>query len=334
MHQTFEDLMGIEAVERRTAIVYDDGYLRHETGAHPETSKRLERIKALVSEDPIWREVVLLKPRKATVAEVEYIHSLEYIRSIESACQQGMRFLDADTIISPDSYWVALLAVGGVLTAIDAVMDGLADNALALVRPPGHHAEPERAMGFCLFNNVAIGARYAQKKYNLERVAIIDWDVHHGNGTQKAFYSDPSVLYISLHQYPLFPGTGSRVEEGVGQGRGFTLNIPMSPGGGDIEYMTAFQEQVLPRLDAFNPQLLLISAGFDAHMDDPLASMNLTNQGFNKMAQLLIHVAHKTCQDRLVSVLEGGYSLSSLPYTVLDHIYALSGAQVIPMGHS
>jgi acetoin utilization deacetylase AcuC-like enzyme len=289
---------------------------------------------AVISEDPIWQEAVLLKPRKATVAEIEYIHSPELIRSIESACQQGLRFLDADTVISSDSYWVALLAAGGVLTAIDAVMDHQADNALALVRPPGHHAEPERAMGFCLFNNVAIGACYAQKQHNLERVAIVDWDVHHGNGTQKAFYSDPSVLYISLHQYPLYPGTGSRVEEGAGQGRGFTLNIPLSPGGGDVEYLMAFSEQVLPRLKEFKPQLLLISAGFDAHIDDPLASMNVTNKGFNKMAQLLISLAHTACEDRIVSVLEGGYSLPSLPYTVLDHLYALSGAQIIPIGHS
>ena len=318
-----------EVMERKTAIVYDDDYLRHDTGPHPENAERLRRIMETLTEDPIWKELVLLKPRKAPVECVEYVHPIEYIRAIDQACQKGSGYLDADTVVSPHSYWVALLAVGGVLTAVDAVMNSRADNALALVRPPGHHAEPERAMGFCLFNNVAIGARYVQKRYNLSRVAIVDWDVHHGNGTQRIFYSDPSVLYISLHQYPHYPGTGSRGEEGVAEGCGFTLNLPMSAGRGDGEYVTAFEESIVPKLKAFGPHMLFISAGFDGHRDDPLAGMNLTDEGYARMTDILVQFSLNHCEKRIVSVLEGGYNLGTLPGTVLSHIRELSGFQSV-----
>lgn len=315
----------MEGMERKTAIVYDDDYLRHDTGVHPENGGRLKAIMDVLSKAPLTEDLVFMKPRKAPLECVEYVHPIEYIRGIERACQTGTRFLDADTVISPHSYWVALLAVGGVLTAVDAIMNGRADNAVALIRPPGHHAEPERAMGFCLFNNVAIGARYAQKRYDLSRVAIIDWDVHHGNGTQRIFYSDSSVLYVSLHQYPHYPGTGSRGEEGVGEGRGFTLNFPLSAGSGDIEYLSIFEKHILPKLREFGPQIIFISAGFDAHKDDPLAGMRLTNQGFVMMTDVLVQFSEQYCEDRIVSVLEGGYNLATLPATLLNHIRALSG---------
>ncbi|MFQ6092876.1 MAG: histone deacetylase [bacterium] len=310
-------------MELKTAIIYDDDYLRHDTGPHPENGDRLRRIVDTLSADPIWEELLHLRPRKAPIECVQYVHPIEYIRAIDQACQQGAGFLDADTVISPHSYWVGLLAVGGVLTAIDAVMNGRADNAVALVRPPGHHAEPERAMGFCLFNNVAIGARYAQKRYGLSRVAIIDWDVHHGNGTQRIFYSDPSVLYISLHQYPHYPGTGSRGEQGVGEGRGFTLNLPMPAGSGDEGYIAAFEESILPRLKRFTPQMILISAGFDGHRDDPLGGIELTDQGYARMTKMLVQTSLQYCDKRVVSTLEGGYNLGTLPGSVLTHIRAL-----------
>ncbi|UCE19009.1 MAG: histone deacetylase [Gemmatimonadota bacterium] len=314
-------------MERKTALVYDDDYLRHDTGSHPENAERLRCVMERLSEDPIFNELILVKPRKAPIECVEYVHPIEYIRTIDQTCRKGARYLDMDTVISPHSYWVALLAAGGVITAVDAIMNGRADNAMALVRPPGHHAEPERAMGFCLFNNVAIGARYAQKRYDLDRVAIIDWDVHHGNGTQRIFYSDPSVLYISLHQYPHYPGTGSRGEEGVGEGCGFTLNFPLSAGSGDNEYMAIFQEHILPKLETFRPNILFISAGFDGHKDDPLAGMNLTNEGYAIMTDTLVRFSENHCEKRIVSVLEGGYNLGTLPGTVLFHIRKLSGFQ-------
>lgn len=313
-------------MERKTALVYDDDYLRHDTGPHPENAERLRCIMETLSGDPIWKELVPLKPRKAPVECVEYVHPIEYIRTIDQACRKGSGYLDMDTVISPHSYWIALLAVGGVLTAVDAVMNGRADNALALVRPPGHHAEPERAMGFCLFNNVAIGARYAQRRYELNRVAIIDWDVHHGNGTQRIFYSDPSVLYISLHQYPHYPGTGSRGEEGVGEGCGFTLNFPMTAGSGDKEYLTLYREQILPKLETFEPHILFISAGFDGHRDDPLGGINLTDEGYALMTDMLVRFSINHCEKRIVSVLEGGYNLRALPDSVLAHIRELSGS--------
>ena len=317
---------------RKTAIIYDDDYLRHDTGSHPENANRLRRIMESLTADPIWNGIVSVKPRKAPLDCVEYVHPIEYIKSIDQACQQGRGFLDADTVISPHSYWVALLAVGGVLSAIDAVMNGKADNAMALVRPPGHHAEPERAMGFCLFNNVAIGARYAQRRHKLSRVAIIDWDVHHGNGTQRIFYSDPSVLYISLHQYPHYPGTGSRGEEGVGAGQGFTLNFPMPLGCGNTEYITTFEESIVPKLKEFRPNLLLVSAGFDGHREDPLAGMDLTDEGYTRMTDMLVQFSNQFCDNRIVSVLEGGYNLSTLPGTVVAHIRVLSEIQVSSEG--
>ena len=314
-------------MQHKTAIIYDDDYLRHDTGSHPENADRLRRIMERLRADPMWNELVLVKPRNAPLECVEYVHPHDYIQGIERACRQGAGFLDLDTIISPHSYRVALLAVGGVLTAIDAITNGRCDNALALVRPPGHHAEPERAMGFCLFNNVAIGARYAQKRYDLSRVAIIDWDVHHGNGTQRIFYSDSSVLYVSLHQYPYYPGTGSRGEEGVGEGQGFTLNFPMAPGCGDREYIATFENHILPRLEEFHPNMILISAGFDGHRDDPLAGMDLTNEGYTRMTDMLVHFSNQYCDKRILSVLEGGYNLAILPGTVLAHIRALGGMQ-------
>jgi acetoin utilization deacetylase AcuC-like enzyme len=237
-----------------------------------------------------------------------------------------MTLLDSpDTGIGPDSYEVALLSVGGVLTAIDKVMMGKISRVFCAVRPPGHHAEKGRAMGFCIFNNVAIGARYLQGKYSLERVLIIDWDTHHGNGTENAFWSDPTVFYISIHQYPHYPGTGSRLEKGIEAGEGYTLNIPLPAGSGNKEYIEAFNELLVPAINTFSPQFILISAGFDAHQDDPLSGMLLTEDGFEEMTRIILQVAQEHCQGRIVSVLEGGYNLIALSRSVERHLYILRG---------
>ena len=211
-----------------------------------------------------------------------------------------------------------------MLELADQVMSGNADNGFALVRPPGHHAEPAEAMGFCLFNNIAITARYLQQKYELERILILDWDVHHGNGTQHSFEHDPSVFYISLHQFPHYPGTGARSETGIGDGEGATLNCPMTPGLGDSAYREAFSEIVLPMARAFNPDAVLISAGFDAHRADPLGSINLENSSYTWMTQQVMELADQCCDGRLISLLEGGYDLNALAESVTEHVRVLS----------
>ncbi len=237
------------------------------------------------------------------------IHASEYISYVKSKAEKGGGWLDPDTVMSPKSYEAALYAAGGVLVAVEAVMKEEVDNAFALVRPPGHHAIQDRAMGFCIFNNVAIAAKFALSKFNLNRVLIADFDVHHGNGTQDAFYSDPKVLYFSTHQYPFYPGTGWMDETGTGAGEGTTVNFPMAAGWGDEEYLRAFNEVLIPVARRFQPQLILVSAGFDAHWADHLAMMKVTITGFAQMAMILKELAAELCQGRLVFTLEGGYNL-------------------------
>ena len=228
-----------------------------------------------------------------------------------------------DTPISPESYEVALAAAGGVLGAVDAVMEKKIRNAFCAVRPPGHHATEDTAMGFCIFNNVAVATRYIQKQYNLSKILIVDWDVHHGNGTQAAFYDDPTVLYFSVHQYPFYPGTGSEAEKGNGKGLDHTINVPLPAGSGDSDYVRVFQERLRPAALAFSPDFVLISAGFDAHESDLLGSMKVTAQGFAKLTDVVKKIAEKCCAGRLVSVLEGGYHLEGLADSVEAHIRVL-----------
>jgi len=238
-------------------------------------------------------------------------------------CRIGETVLDSgDTHVSRDSYAAALLAAGGGLAGVDFAMRGDNHRAFCAVRPPGHHAEHDHAMGFCLFNNIAIGARYAQEHHGLTRVAIVDWDVHHGNGTQAAFYDDPSVLYVSIHQYPYYPGTGGKNERGAGKGTGTTLNIPLNAGSGDEVYLDAMREIIVPALVDFSPELIMISAGFDAHRDDPLAGMNVTEKGFGEMTRLILE-ASESARGRIVSVLEGGYDLKALGRSVESHLREL-----------
>ena len=319
---------------RRTGYVYAQRYQLHDPGAwHPERPDRLRAIHNALKEADLLELLVLLRPDYAPLEWVERLHTPDYIQRFKAACEQGREiFMVADSGICRESYQTALLAVGGVLLAVDAVMGGQVDNAFCAVRPPGHHAERDRAMGFCFFNNVALGAVYALEHFDLERVAIIDWDVHHGNGTQHLFEADPRVFYVSLHEDPqhCYPGTGYRREEGKGAGVGFTLNLPLPPHSDDSDYLTAMKKEVLPRLQVFAPQFVFISAGFDAHVNDPLAHMNVSREGYREMGQLLLDLAQETAGGRLVTVLEGGYNLEVLEECVEDHVRLLMG---IPYDH-
>ncbi|MGH7214837.1 MAG: histone deacetylase family protein [Tepidisphaeraceae bacterium] len=272
--------------------------------------------------------LVELDPAPVDEAALRFVHDARHVERVRRVCETGGGVLDqGDTRVGPESYDVARLAAGGVVRCCDAVMNGLVRRAFAAGRPPGHHAEPDRAMGFCLFNNIAIAARRLQRVHGIGRVAIVDFDVHHGNGTQAVFENDPSVLFISLHQDPrtLWPRTGFALETGTGAGEGYTLNIPFEPGAGDEEYARAFESHVIPRLEAFRPEFLLISAGFDAHHDDPLADMRLTEDAFEWMTRELVGVADRHCAGRVVSSLEGGYDLRALGRCAVRHLVALDG---------
>lgn len=316
-------------MRRNTGLVYDEQYLKHRPGEwHPERPARLEAIMQRLTDSGLLEELVLIRPYSAPLPWVERLHDKEYIKRFREACQKGHTIFGVpDCGICPDSYEVALLAVGGVFAAIENVMTGMVHNAFCAVRPPGHHAERNRALGFCFFNNVALGALYLVEHFGLQRVAIIDWDVHHGNGTQHLLETDPRVFYVSLHQDPhtCYPGTGFKTEIGKGKGRGFTLNLPLPPGSGDAEYLLVLKEEALPRLKEYRPQFVLISAGFDAHAEDPLAHQNLSREAYLKMGRLLLELAQETADGRLVSVLEGGYNLTVLADCVEDQLKLLLG---------
>lgn len=294
---------------------------------HPEKRQRLTAILGKLKQDGLWDRLLHCPVRPATLTDLTRVHTPAHVEQIRQACEAGELFEpDEVTIGCPGTYEAALLAAGAVLTAVDAVMDGSAVNAFCAVRPPGHHAERDRAMGFCFFNNVAIGAKYLQRRHGIGRVAIIDWDVHHGNGTQQAFYEDPSVLYFSLHQYPLYPGSGRACEQGSGAGKGYTLNCPLPVGSTDTDYLRVFQNDLMPALARFQPEFILVSAGFDAHRDDPLAGMAVTEAGFGDLTRLVMESAAQHCGKRLVSVLEGGYDLNALAASVTTHVGALMDA--------
>lgn len=308
-----------------TGFIYHPDFLLHETGgSHPESPARLQAILNRLKETGLINKLSEIRPPspRADIHEwITTIHRPSHIEMLEAnQPEEGIRMIDADTVMSRDSYPAALLAVEGVLSAVDHMMKGDFKRAFCAVRPPGHHAEADRAMGFCLFNNVAVAARYIQKHYKLSRIMIIDWDVHHGNGTQHVFEADPTVFYFSTHQFPLYPGTGSVEERGTGKGEGFTLNVPMSAGEGDEEYMTVFDKTLAPAVEAFRPEFFIISAGFDAHEEDPLANMRVSDAGFAEMTRRVVEWAERISEGRVLSVLEGGYNLDALGRSVEGHI--------------
>lgn len=308
----------------KTGFLYHADYLQHQTGpGHPERPERLQNLMAFLRKEDYLSQFTSISPESAERKWIEKNHTNSYIDYVKNACKEGQTFLDSDTVISLQSYRVALLAVGGALQACAGVMTGELDNAFCAIRPPGHHAERARAMGFCLFNNVAIAAKYLQSQHLVEKVCIIDWDVHHGNGTQHAFYEDPSVLYISIHQHPLFPGSGREDERGEGPGEGTTLNFPSPPGFGDMEYIGIFEKQIARAVRDFAPDFMLVSAGFDAHRDDPLANMRVTEEGFSEMTRIVKSLAEECCGGRLVALLEGGYNLEALARSVAAHLSIL-----------
>ncbi|MGC8874314.1 MAG: histone deacetylase family protein [Chloroflexia bacterium] len=299
------------------AVVYSPEYLEHDEPTHPENAGRLRAIVELLRASGAWEEAELIAPSPLSEERLAHLHDPAYIAQVRELAARGPRYLDADTYLTPASYHIALLAAGGVVQAMEAVLDGDLQGALALVRPPGHHATPSRGMGFCLFNNVAIAARLALDERGLERVLIVDWDVHHGNGTQEAFYRDGRVLYFSTHQYPLYPGSGSVRETGAGAGAGRIVNVPLPPGIGDTGYRRVFEEVLLPVAERFRPELVFVSAGFDGHWADPLASMRLTVRGFAHLAARVRDISEAFCRGRLVLALEGGYHPHALAYGVL-----------------
>jgi acetoin utilization deacetylase AcuC-like enzyme len=304
-------------------IVWSDAYRNHETGSHPERPGRIDALKRGLGEAGIFERHRAVEPHQATVEDLALVHAPPLIELVERIAESGGGWLDPDTVVSPASCDIAKLAAGGAIRAVETALEG--GTAFALVRPPGHHAEPGRAMGFCLFNNVAVAVERARHLHGVERVAILDWDVHHGNGTQAAFWTDPDVLFVSLHQYPFYPGTGAASERGGGAGEGATVNIPLGAGSGDAEYAQAFEEVVVPAIRIFGPELLVVSAGFDAHWDDPLAMMQVTTGGFRRMARLAGELAGELCEGRLALVLEGGYNLQSLSDSVVAVIDELTG---------
>ncbi len=314
----------------RTGWCYDSRFLLHKTGpGHPERPERLRAIARALGDAGLLKRVTPLAFGPADVGAIEAVHSAAHIERVRRACADGDAIIDsADCPICSDSYEAARLAVGAVMAACDAVMRGEVDNAFCMVRPPGHHAERETAMGFCLFNNVAIAARHLQRQWKVGRVLILDWDVHHGNGTQHAFVDDPTVFYCSMHEHPSFryPGTGHHSEKGYAAGAGYTLNIPMLPGATDDDYQRAFVETFLPAARAFRPEFVIVSAGFDAHEADPLASVELTDAGFEFLTQGTLELAAECCAGRLVSSLEGGYDLDALARCAATHVAQLLDA--------
>ncbi len=307
---------------RPVGLVTHPLYLQHRTRPpHPERPDRLSAILDHLDRTGLREDLFLIEPRPAGTEWIEAVHDPSYVKRVESLCESGHAVIDSmDTEISHRSYEVSLLAAGGAMAAADAIMDGTVSHAFAAVRPPGHHALKDVAMGFCLFNNAAITARYLQKRHGLERILIVDWDVHHGNGTQDLFYDDPSVFFFSIHQYPFYPGTGARTETGVGEGTGFTMNAPMRAGQGDDDYLRVFENDLAARVAGFGPDFVLVSAGFDAHRSDPLGGMNLTEDGYDRLTGVVRSWAAAMCGGRMLSLLEGGYDLGALARSVESHL--------------
>jgi acetoin utilization deacetylase AcuC-like enzyme len=312
-----------------TLLYRDPLFQRHETGRHPERPQRLAAIDRALAEAGLAELCRLGEYRPVTAEQVERVHHRDVIERARQAAQAGGGYLDADTAVSPESFQVALAAAGACVAAVDAVLRGLDRMALCLVRPPGHHATPDRSMGFCLFNNIALAARHARDVFQLNRVLIVDWDVHHGNGTQDIFYADPTVGFYSIHRYGhgFYPGTGGQLETGNGPGLGYTLNAPIRYGTARPEYLAHFTHTLEKAADLLKPELVLLSAGFDAHARDPIGSLDLEVEDFATMTRAILDVARTHAQGRLVSCLEGGYDLTALAESVTAHLRELVGSR-------
>lgn len=310
----------------RVGLIAHPDFSRHDTGfAHPERPERLHAIRSRLEETGLGNRLLEIAPRTLEPDWLEKVHTSRHVADVQRRCEQNKRLMDAgDTFICPASFEVGRMAAGAACEAVDAVMDNRADAVFCATRPPGHHAERDRAMGFCLFNNAAVAARYIQAAHRLERILIVDWDVHHGNGTQHIFEEDPTVFYFSAHQYPHYPWfSGSSGETGIGAGKGTNLNAPLPAGAGDEQFLRAFDELLAPEMERFLPEFVIVSAGFDAHVDDPLSGTGVTEDGFAGMTRRACQIARLYANDRLISVLEGGYDLNGLARCVEYHLNAL-----------
>jgi acetoin utilization deacetylase AcuC-like enzyme len=312
----------------KTGIVYDDIFLEHNQIGHPENRKRLEAILAELNSSGLMEKIKHLNTRSASVEELKMCHSEEYINYVQNDCLKGGGNLDADTYANQFSFKSAAVAVGSLIDAVNDVINDNLMNAFALLRPPGHHALSNSSMGFCIFGNVAIAAKVALQNSKINRVAIIDIDVHHGNGTQALVEDDPKILYVSTHQSPFYPGTGSIKEIGLGDSEGMLLNIPLPPLVSDDGFKEIYTQVVLPKIERFKPDLLIVSAGYDAHWDDPLANMGLSLYGYFWISQQLNEIASKLCNSKIVFVLEGGYNLKVISAGVANSIRVLLGLKV------
>ena len=311
-------------------FVWHDACLLHDNGpGHPERPERLRAIRAHLERRGLLARLSPITPEPCPIDRLERVHTPAYVEAIRRACARAPLSLDPDTGVVPASWDAALLSAGGALAACDAVVAGRVRSAFVCTRPPGHHAERDRAMGFCLFNNVAVAARYLQDAHGLRRVAILDWDVHHGNGTQHLFETDDTVLYASTHQFPFYPGTGAASERGRGRGAETTINVPLRAGSGDADILRAFRDTILPAVEAFGPDAILISAGFDAHRDDPLAALEVTEAGYAGLTAMVRAIAERHSDGRVVSLLEGGYDLRALGASVEAHLDALLAAPAL-----
>lgn len=312
-------------VKQQIGIVYHPDFFLHTKSDHPEKKERLEAILSLLKEEKLFDRLDQLAPRPATIEEVAKVHTRQYIDMVRKYCEDQRSSLDPDTYLTPKSYDVALLSAGAALTAIRAVLEGRQKVCYSLNRPPGHHAEPHLGMGFCLFNNGAIAAKAALEQFGVSRILYVDWDVHHGNGTQKVFYHSPHVLFFSVHQSPAFPGTGRITETGEGEGAGYTVNVPLPPGCGDKEYNSVFSDIVVPLAEAYRPEIILVSAGQDVYHYDPLGAMSVSHQGFANMARYVREIADCYCEGRVVLFLEGGYHLRGQAEAVVTELAELGG---------
>lgn len=319
-----------------TGYVYDEVFLKHNLHGHPENRARLEQTVALLEKTGMLDRLTRILARPATRTELTRVHRPSYVDQVQAMSEGGGGYLDPDTYTNADSFQAALMAAGGLVEATLAVVDRRLDNAFALVRPPGHHALPARGMGFCLFGNVAIAAQAARQDRGLGRALIVDFDVHHGNGTQAMVEDDPAIAFVSTHQYPYYPGTGAAREIGRGAGEGTVLNMPLAPGAGDKVFQELYQQVLIPFARRFSPDLILVSAGFDAHWDDPLAGLGLCLAGYAWLARTLVSLADELCDGRIVFTLEGGYHLDVLSHGVLNTFHALLGDATVedPLGPS